>query len=84
MFLSTNSSLKEGFVFSSTNAIFFPSCDSIFSLIYVCICFCDSTYPMVSPSIDTSYCGVYFINIIAVTIIKATEAILSTFNNSFV
>ena len=82
----TNSNLNVGVVFNSTNAIFFPSCSStsIFSVIYLSISFCDSTYPITLPSIATWYCGVYFINTIAITIIKAIETVLSTFNNSFV
>jgi len=84
MFLSTNSNLNVGACFSSIKAIFFPSCSATFSSIYLSISLCEFTYPIFSPSNDTSYCGVYFINITATTIINATDATLSIFNNSFV
>lgn len=84
IFLSTNSNLKVGVVFNSTNAMFFPSSASTFSSIYLSISFCASTYPITSPSIATSYFGVYFINTTAVIAMNATDAIFITFNNSFV
>ena len=62
----------------------FFSKEATFSFIYLFISFLEVTYPIFLLFIETSYCGLYLINIIAVIIKNATNAIFNNFINSFV
>ena len=56
----------------------------MFSFIKLSISVFELTYPILLLFNETLYLGVYFINIIVKTIIKATNDILSNFIASFV